>query len=146
MFNPIVIRSVFDSSTLSSYEIDRTVKERLRRGEGVYTIDLDRLRKAKPDLILTQELCDVCAVPYREVKRAVAQLRRQPHLLSLSPMLLHDVLQDIRRVGEATDTRERAESLVERLESQIDQVISKVASTSERPRTFCVEWAAPIYV
>lgn len=142
---PTVIRSVFDASTLSSQEIDRAVKERVRRGEGVYTIDLDRLQEADPDLILTQELCDVCAVPYREVKRAVAQLRRQPHLLSLSPMLLRDVLQDIRRVGEATGSREKAESLVERLESRIDQVISRVAAAAERPKTFCVEWTDPIY-
>lgn len=142
---PTVIRSVFDASGLSSFEIDQTVRERLRRGEGVYTIDLDRLQEADPDLILTQELCDVCAVPYREVKRAVAHLRRRPHLLSLSPLLLGDVLQDIRRVGEATGRREKAESLVERLESRIDQVVSMVAGAAERPKTFCVEWTDPIY-
>src|SRR5574337_1761363 len=138
MFNPIVIRSVFDSSTLSSYEIDRTVKEQLRRGEGVYTIDLDRLREANPDLILTQELCDVCAVPYREVKRAVEQLDNRPQLLSLSPLLLSDVLQDIRRVGQATGREERAEFLITRLQSRIDRVIYGVAGATERPKTVCV--------
>jgi iron complex transport system substrate-binding protein len=60
-------------------------------------------------------------------------------------MLLRDVLQDIRRVGEATGRREKAESLVEGLELRIDQVISRVASTIERPKTFCVEWIDPIY-
>lgn len=142
---PTVIRSVFDSSGLSSFEIDQTVRERLRRGEGVYAIDLDRLREADPDLILTQELCDVCAVPYREVKWAVEQFDSRPHLLSLSPLLFGDVLQDIRRVGEATDRRERAASLVGDLQSQIDQVISQVAGATERPKAFCVEWVDPIY-
>lgn len=142
---PTVIRSVFDSSGLSSFEIDHTVRERLRRGEGVYTIDLDRLQEAHPDLILTQELCDVCAVPYREVKRAVEQLDSRPHLLSLSPLLLGDVLQDILRVGEATDRKERAASLVGDLQSRIGQVISRVAGATERPKAFCVEWVDPIY-
>ena len=81
---PIMIRSVFDPSVLSSLEIDRAVIERLRRGEGVYAIDLDRFRQADPDLILTQELCDVCAIPYSEVKRAVEQLGSMPRLLPLS--------------------------------------------------------------
>ena len=99
---PAIIRPAFDPSTLSSVEIDHAVMERMRRGEGVYTIDLDRLQQADPDLILTQELCDVCAVPYSEVQRAVERLRRPPLLLPLSPTLLGDVLEDIRRVGEAT--------------------------------------------
>ena len=143
---PIMIRSVFDSSGLSSLEIDRAVMERLRRGEGVYTIDRDRLRQADPDLILTQELCDVCAVPYTEVKRAVEQLGGRPRLLPLSPALLGDVLLDIRQVGEATGRRDQAESLVARLQSRIDRVTARAARVVERPKTFCLEWADPLYV
>ena len=143
---PIMIRSVFDSSGLSSLEIDRAVMERLRRGEGVYTIDLDRLRQADPDLILTQELCDVCAVPYTEVKRAVEQLGGWPLLLPLSPVLLGDVLQDIRLVGEATGKREQAELVVARLQSRIDRVTARAARAVERPKIFCLEWADPLYV
>ncbi len=143
---PIMIRSVFDPSVLSSLEIDRAVIERLRRGEGVYTIDLDRLRQADPDLILTQELCDVCAIPYSEVQRAVEQLGGRPRLLPLSPALLGDVLQDIRQVGEATDRREQAESLAEGLQGRIDRVTATAAHAVERPATFCLEWADPIYV
>jgi iron complex transport system substrate-binding protein len=143
---PTVIRSVFDPSTLSSLEIDRAVMERLRQGEGVYTIDLDRLKQADPDLILTQELCDVCAIPYSEVKRAVEQLGRQPLLLPLSPTLLGDVLDDIRRVGEAAGKRKKAESLVACLQSRIDGVAAVATSAAERPTTFCLEWADPLYV
>ena len=143
---PTLIRSAFDQSSLSSLEIDHAVMERLRSGEGVYTIDQDLLRQAEPDLILTQELCDVCAVPYSEVKRAVDQLVSQPRLLPLSPSLLGDVLQDISRVGEATGREEQAGFLVRRLRERIDRVTARTATAAERPATFCLEWADPLYV
>ena len=143
---PTLIRSVFDQSSLSSLEIDHAVMKRLRSGEGVYTIDLDLLRQAEPDLILTQELCDVCAVPYSEVKLAVDQLVSQPRLLPLSPSLLGDVLQDISRVGEATGREEQAGFLVRRLRERIDRVTARTATAAERPATFCLEWADPLYV
>ena len=143
---PTLIRSAFDQSSLSSLEIDHAVMERLRSGEGVYTIDQDLLRQAEPDLILTQELCDVCAVPYSEVKRAVDQLVSQPRLLPLSPSLLGDVLQDINRVGEATGREEQAGFLVRRLRERIDRVTARTATAAERPATFCLEWADPLYV
>ena len=143
---PTLIRSVFDPSTLSSHEIDRAVIEHLRRGEGVYAIDVDRLRRADPDLILTQELCDVCAVPYTEVKRAVEELGSRPRLLPLSPTLLGDVLHDIRRVGEAAGRVEQAESLVAALQSRVDRVVARAARAVEQPSTFCLEWADPLYV
>lgn len=143
---PAVIRPTFDPSTLSSPQIDHAVTERLRHGEGVYAIDLDCLRRADPDLILTQELCDVCAIPYSEVKRAIKQLARQPLLLPLSPAFLGDVLEDIRRVGEAAGKGEQAELLVERLRSRIGRVAAGASSAAQRPTTFCLEWADPIYV
>ena len=143
---PTLIRSAIDQSSLSSLEIDQAVMERLRSGEGVYTIDQDLLRQAEPDLILTQELCDVCAVPYSEVKRAVDQLVSRPRLLPLSPSLLGDVLQDISRVGEATGREEQAGFLVRRLRERIDRVTARTATAAERPATFCLEWADPLYV
>jgi iron complex transport system substrate-binding protein len=143
---PTLIRSAFDQSSLSSLEIDHAVMERLRSGEGVYTIDQDLLRQAEPDLILTQELCDVCAVPYSEVKRAVDQLVSRPRLLPLSPSLLGDVLQDISRVGEATGREGQAGFLVRCLRERIDRVTARTATAAERPATFCLEWADPLYV
>jgi len=143
---PAVIRPVFDASTLTSREIDDAVMEHLRQGTGVYAIDLDRLRRADPDLILTQELCDVCAVPYLEVKRAIEQLRSRPRLLSLSPALLGDVLQDVRRVGEAAGKEREAETVVEQLQSRIDRVAAMTAGVAQRPATFCLEWTDPLYV
>jgi iron complex transport system substrate-binding protein len=146
MTKPAVIRSTIDQSGLSSGEIDRAVMDRVRRGEGVYTIDLNLLRQAEPDLILTQELCDVCAVPYSEVRRAVDQLEDRPRLLPLSPSLLGDVLGDITRVGEATGREEQAASLVRRLQERIDRVAETAARAKKRPITFCLEWSEPLYV
>jgi len=143
---PTLIRPAFDQSSLSSLEIDHAVMERLRSREGVYTIDQDLLRQAEPDLILTQELCDVCAVPYSEVKRAVDRLVSRPRLLPLSPSVLGDVLQDISRVGEATGREEQAGFLVRRLRERIDRVTARTATAAERPATFCLEWADPLYV
>jgi iron complex transport system substrate-binding protein len=143
---PAVIRPVFDASRLTSREIDDAVMTHLRQGTGVYAIDLDRLRRADPDLILTQELCDVCAVPYLEVTRAIEQLGSRPSLLSLSPALLGDVLRDVRRVGEAAGRVREAESVVERLQRRIDRVASMTAGVAERPATFCLEWTEPLYV
>jgi len=143
---PVLIRSAVDPSGLSSGQIDRAVTERLRRGEPVYTIDLDRLRQADPDLILTQALCEVCAVPSREVMRAVECLAGRPTLLSLSPALLGDVLLDIRRVGRALGRDADAEVLVDSLQRRIDRVVATAARTADRPRTWCVEWTDPLYV
>ncbi len=143
---PAVIRSVFDPSTLTSRQIDQAVMDHLRQGTGVYAIDLDRLRRANPDLILTQELCDVCAVPYLEVQRAVEQLGSGPRLLSLSPALLGDVLQDIRRIGEAAGREKEAEWVVEQLQSRIDRVAAMAARVAKRPATVCLEWADPLYI
>src|SRR3989304_2913428 len=97
-----IITPAFESSGLSSREIDSSVRAFLGRGEGIYRIDLEALKAADPDLIVTQELCDVCAAPYQDVLEAVTHLSRKPEILSLNPQRLGDVLQDVERVGEAT--------------------------------------------
>src|SRR5687768_15858479 len=92
---PIVVRSILDEEGLTSTDIDRIVKEHARNGQSVYHIDMDALRAADPDLILTQELCDVCAVGYQDVLTQVKDLPKPPHVVSLNPTLLEDVLRDM---------------------------------------------------
>src|ERR671914_2437081 len=113
---PIVVRSILDEEGLSSADIDRIVKEHARNGQSVYHIDMEALRAADPDLILTQELCDVCAVGYQDVLTQVKDLSKKPRVVSLNPTSLGDVLRDMLTVGEATGVSERAQEAVTALQ------------------------------
>jgi iron complex transport system substrate-binding protein len=130
---------------MTSFEIDHWVSERLRNNRGLYMIDEERLREAAPDVILTQGLCDVCAIDYDEVVTASETLAKTPTIVSLTPNCLTDVLEDVNRVGEATRQRYKAEKLVQELEQRISSVRERAARSSARPRVACLEWFDPIY-
>jgi iron complex transport system substrate-binding protein len=140
---PVVVRSVIDAARMTSEEIDRKVAEALQAGKGLYTIDEAAFVDAAPDLILTQGLCDVCALDYNEVVKAAAKLSRQPAILSLNPHGLADMLEDIRRIGAATERLIVAEALVQDLQRRIDRVAD--ARSVHRPRVVCLEWYEPLY-
>jgi len=143
---PVVMRSVFDSSHMTSREIDDSVLERVTQGRSVYTIDEPLLRSLAPDLIITQELCEVCATPLREVSKTIANLKPKPRILSLTPHNLEEVLQDVIKVGRATGSLEQAKKIVSRLESRVDNIKEKCLDGSiERPSVFCLEWLDPVY-
>lgn len=141
----VIVRSLIDSHRMTSLEIDRWVSERIRSNQSLYSIDEERLREAAPDVILTQGLCDVCAVDYSEVVRVSETLAKKPTIVSLTPNCLTDILKDIARVGEATGQGHRAERLVRELEQRISAVRERVAGLSARPRVACLEWFDPIY-
>ncbi len=140
---PVVVRSVIDSARMTSGEIDRKVGEVLQAGKGLYTIDEAAFIDAAPDLILTQGLCDVCALDYNEVVKVAAKLSRQPTIVSLNPHSLADVLEDIRRIGAVTERLIVAEALVQDLQRRIDRVAD--AHPVHRPRVVCLEWYEPLY-
>src|SRR5713226_123819 len=117
---PIVVRSAIDSDRLSSFEIDRQVGEMLQAGKSLYTIDDEAFTTAAPDLILTQGLCDVCALDYKDVVQAAQSLSNKPTIVSVTPTCLTDVLDDILRVGEAAERRKEAEALVLNLQRRIE--------------------------
>jgi iron complex transport system substrate-binding protein len=139
----VVVRSVIDAARMTSGEIDRKVGEALQTGKGLYTIDEAAFIDAAPGLILTQGLCDVCALDYNEVVKAAAKLSRQPAILSLNPHGLADMLEDIRRIGAATERLIVAEALVQDLQRRIDRVAD--ARSVHRPRVVCLEWYEPLY-
>jgi iron complex transport system substrate-binding protein len=141
----VVVRSVIDSNRMTSLEIDRCVSDRMRSNQALYIIDEDRLREAAPDVILTQGLCDVCAIDYNEVARTAETLAKKPKIVSLTPNCLTDVLDDVARVGEATGQHLSAERLVRELKQRISVVRERVAQLSTRPRIACLEWFDPIY-
>ena len=141
---PVVVRSVIDSSQLSCPEIDRRVGELLQAGRGLYSIDETAFLASGPDVILTQGLCNVCALDYDDVVKAAQRLPRMPAILSLNPHSLSDVLEDISRVGAATDRETAAEALVQDLRRRIDAV--GIREPEYRPRVVCLEWFEPLYV
>ena len=141
----VVVTSLIDSLTMSSLQIDHSVRDRLQTQRSLYTIDTVRFSEAAPDIILTQELCEVCAIDYHEVVEASKLLSRKPKIVSLSPNSLTDVLEDIVRVGEATDKRTEATALLKQLRERIDRVLENVSVSRLRPRVACLEWLDPLY-
>jgi iron complex transport system substrate-binding protein len=142
---PKIIGSLIKPEELKSKEIDRLVSETFSAGKSIYIVDAEILRKANPDIILTQELCDVCAVSGNEVIEAVKVLGYSPQIISLKPETLDGILSTITLVGEATQKREQAEDLVIKLKSRINAVKSLFDKEKDRPRVFCMEWLEPPY-
>jgi iron complex transport system substrate-binding protein len=108
----VVVRSAIDAGRMSSAEIDRKVAELLQAGKGLYTIDERKFFESAPDVILTQGLCDVCALDYDEVVKAAQRLPTVPQIVSLNPHSLTDILDDIMRVGAATGREAAAASVI----------------------------------
>ncbi len=141
---PVLIRSRI-THTGSAADIDRQVREFLDRGESLYSVDFELLRAIEPDLIVTQDLCHVCAATPDDLGAALARLKRQPQVVTLNPHSLADVCADIQAVGEATNRRREARTVVARFEAEIARVEKSVRG-SERPRVVCLEWLDPPYV
>jgi iron complex transport system substrate-binding protein len=131
--------------TESAAAIDRQVREFLERGESLYSVDFELLRAIEPDIIVTQDLCHVCAATPDDLGAALAQLQLQPRVVTLNPHSLADVCADIRAVGEATGLAAEASVLVADFEKHISNVERSVAGL-DRPRVLCLEWLDPPYV
>ena len=130
---------------ISSDQIDAVVTSTLETTGSLYELDLPLLEKLKPDLILTQRLCDVCAVSFDRVQDAAKSLSSQPTVLNLEPHSLDDILRNIQTVGHALGCQAAAEIVVGALERRIDVVRQKTKSLLRRPRVFCMEWVNPPY-
>lgn len=131
---------------LSSGEIDRQVRDFLARGESLYRVDMDALARLQPDLIVTQDLCHVCAASPDDLPAALAALARPPQVVTLAPRTLAEVWNDIRKVGEAAGRAAAAERLVEELQQRVAAVEEAVAEAPARPRVLCLEWLDPPFV
>jgi iron complex transport system substrate-binding protein len=127
---------------LGAAEVDRAVSAQVGSGESLYTLDQERIAALAPDLVVTQQLCPVCAVSTAQVDGAVAPLPRCPEVLSLDPITLAGVLADVRRVGEAVGRRTAAAELVAALERRLAAVRERVAALP-RPRVLALEWLDP---
>ncbi len=126
----------------TSAQIDRHVRESLHAGSSLYALDSALLEKLEPDLIITQELCAVCAVSYDIVARAAKCLRGDPRVVSLEPSSLEDVFANLATVGELTGRSAAAAAVVERLRTRAAALRSHVAGRA-RPRVLVLEWTDP---
>jgi iron complex transport system substrate-binding protein len=133
-----------DTSGMTPAEIDGYVRDRLAKGEDLYTLHADALARLRPDLILTQDLCRVCALPSGHVSQALDYLGCRADVLSLDPYTLEEVLGTILTVGERTGTADRATRVVAGLRDRLARVAARVAGRP-RPRVAVVEWVDPPY-
>ena len=140
---PQVIRPSFNASTMSGREIDTIVSELLRTGSDIYIVDDRALRKAKPDLIVAQGLCEVCSPFTKEIDRAVSILGGRPDVLVLDPHDLDDILVSIMDVAEKIRRVPQGRKVVAALQRRIDNV--RAMKTKSRPRVLCIEWLDPIF-
>ena len=131
---------------LSAAEIDREVRERAGRGEAIYELDADELRELEPDLIVTQAVCEVCAVSFDDVTKVAAGMDPQPEVLSLDPTTLGEVIADIRRLGDAANAHEEAEQLITEIGERLDAIAGAVADADDHPTVLALEWLDPAYV
>jgi iron complex transport system substrate-binding protein len=130
---------------LAAAEIDRVVRETVAEGRPLYELDAERLAGLAPDLIVTQAVCDVCAVSYDDVVAVAARLPSRPRVLSLDPMTLEDVLDDLVRVGEAAGDPAAGERASEAARQRLMAVKSTVGD-AERPFVLPIEWLDPPFV
>jgi iron complex transport system substrate-binding protein len=127
-------------------EIDRQVREIIQRGESIYAVDAEMLRSLAPDLILTQDLCHVCAASPDDLATALTRFEHSPRVLALTPRSLDEVWDDIRRVGEATGHQRQACALAGSLERRVAEVAAAARQANTRPRVLCLEWLDPYFV
>ncbi len=141
---PPLIRPRVDPQALPAV-IDREVTELVSRGESIYSVDAELLASLAPDLIITQDLCHVCAASPDDLATALARFSKRPTIMSLTPHSLADVWDDIRKIGEATGRRRDAQGLAITLQQKVAAIEMKVAN-APRPRVLCLEWMDPFYI
>jgi len=142
---PVVVRPALALERMSPREIDRAVSERLRNGESIYQVDEKLLRELKPDLILTQDLCQLCAPSGKELSVALRSLQPRPETLWMSPHSLEAISENLRALGQATGRANEAEAWIGSGDERLKKIRARTQNLSRRPRVFCMEWADPVY-
>lgn len=142
---PHLTRSVIPEH-LPTAEIDAAVREHTSKGEALYELDEDLLHEVEPDLIVTQALCEVCAVSFDDVRAVAERLPSQPNVVSLDPSTLGEVMGDVRTLAQATDSKDAGVDLVRVLAERLDRVRLAVHHADSRPRVLGLEWLDPPFI
>jgi iron complex transport system substrate-binding protein len=142
---PVVIHSRLPHHVPPA-EIDRLVREYVSRAESLYAVDVDKLEELHPDLIITQDLCHVCAASPDDLAGALTRFDRRPEVLCLNPRDLGDVWRDILWVGEETCRVPQAETLLEKIGTRLANLEQQLDAGANCPRVAFLEWLQPFYV
>lgn len=130
-----------------SHAIDKQVKEILSDALSIYVVNKELIRSLEPDVVITQNQCEVCAVSEKDVQDALSNyLEKDAEIISLSPNVLADIFEDIRTIAERLGYPERAVTLLEELEERIDLVRHKLKFIDQKPKVACIEWLSPLMV
>lgn len=142
---PIVVRKALPIEDMTQLEIDQAVSQRMREGRSLYEIDEHLLQQLAPDLILTQDLCQICAPSGNEVSEVLNLLPKKPQVLWLTPNTLDQIADNVRQLGEATGREREAAELIAAGRTRLEHVADKTRNLARRPRVFCMEWLDPVY-
>lgn len=143
---PVLTRSKINAYKRSD-EIDKHVADLAKNGLSVYDIDDKKLAKLNPDIILTQDQCEVCAVSLKDVQKAVNKFICNARIVSLKPQTLRDILNDIKIIGAAANKEKEANALIESLNIRIKNIKNKFnkINSIKKPKVCCIEWIEPIF-
>jgi iron complex transport system substrate-binding protein len=139
---PKVTRTLIPTDA-SSAEIDRLVRERLTEQSALYTLDMETLKRLAPDLIVTQALCDVCAVAEEEVRNAACMLPNGPRVINLEPVRFDQVIACIAEVAKAANVEQRGRTVIARLRARVEAVVARASRAHTHPRVALLEWIDP---
>jgi iron complex transport system substrate-binding protein len=143
---PVMIEPIVGKDGGSGGEIDQQVKELVASGRRLYRLNEDAFCRARPDLILTQDLCHVCSVTPDQLTRTIESLQHRPEVLTLSPTTLDGMIHDIERIAEAAGALAKGQALAQELRRRVDHVRVGTSRAPSRPRVVCLEWLDPLYV
>ncbi len=141
----VVVHSALGEESLSLSEVDARVREKLRAGESLYLLDTETIARLNPNLILTQDLCQVCAPAGNEVRRLLQSLPDQPRVEFMSPHTIADIERDFRQLAAATGTQSNGERQIQEWRERLDRISKSVSRRPTTPRVVCVEWIDPPY-
>ncbi len=143
---PIMVEPMIPPHGLASADIDRQVSQLVASGQRLYRLNDHLLREAHPDLILSQDLCHVCAVTPDQLHDALCSMSRQPTVLTLNPGTIHDMIDDVVRIGDAANRSAEGHRLAAHLRDRLEAMHTRVQRIAHRPRVVCIEWLSPLYL
>lgn len=141
----VVVRSAIAMEGRTPQEIDKAVSRAIKAGQSIYAVDEALVKDLAPDLILTQDLCQVCAPSGNEIGRLLKHLPLSPKIVWLTPTCLPDIFENLKQIGEATGKEAVAARVVLGLQERVNAVAERTRPFASKPRVFCMEWLSPPY-